>query len=234
MIKITKLFFIFVLTLAFNMKSSFVYADGTSAEDVKGYKLIKKDDLGTATLYINCYDSEMRAGKGGGNQAICNDYYSGKGKSTCEPINSTYNSSTTPVFACMTNETRFCVVDSDCTGTNKPKCVIGMDGNTQPFMEQFGADTDLSELEVFGICAAVSGDASDNAITTVLCKLISLLTGGPGKVVCVIVVSVVGIMFFLGKVQWSLLLSVGGGVAFVFGAETIIGFMTGSGAICRV
>lgn len=234
--KIIKLFFIFAVIISLNAEFSFVSADGeTGSGEILGYKL--ESEPSTSTLYINCYDSEMKGGKGGGNDSICKEYYSGKMDSQCLPIESTFSGSSSPIYACMTNDIRFCLLDSDCAGTNKPKCVIGINGNTQPFKDQLSNEElgDLGSLTVVGICAAVSGDTSNNAITTVLCKVIGLITGGPGKVVCVIVVSVVGVMFFLGKVQWSLLLSVGGGVAFIFGAETIIGFMTGSsGTICKI
>ena len=233
--KIIKLFFIFAVITSLSTEFSFVSADEeTGSGEILGYKL--ESDPSTSTLYINCYDSSMGTG-GGGNDSICKNYHVKKNNSKCEAIESTYQLLSKPVFACMTDEMRFCLKDSDCTGTSKTKCVIGINGSTQSFSDQF-SDSDLATEEAFntfGICAAVAGDVTDNAITVVLCKVVGLLTGGPGKVVCIIVVSVVGVMFFLGKVQWSLLLSVGGGVAFIFGAETIIGFMTGSnGAICRV
>ena len=235
--KIIKLFFIFAVITSLSTEFSFVLASDeteSSESEILGYKL--ESDPDTSTLFINCYDSSIGTG-GGGNDSICKNYHVKKNNSKCEAIESTYQLLSKPVFACMTDEMRFCLKDSDCKSTSKTKCVIGINGSTQSFSDQF-SDSDLATEEAFntfGICAAVAGDATDNAITVVLCKVIGLITGGPGKVVCIIVVSVVGVMFFLGKVQWSLLLSVGGGVGFIFGSETIIGFITGSGGVvCRI
>lgn len=223
--------FSFALVMGINFTS--LAADpattGTSVT-INGYKL-ESTKVGSN---INCYDKNINNGKGGGNESICQKYFSGKGIAKCQAVESTLDNSTKdPVYACNTDEKTFCHRDSDCIDVpGRPTCIIGLNGNTQKFDSQFSQESDIDSSEKFGICSSVGGSSDRNSISMVLCRVINLITGGAGKAVCVIVVSVVGVMFFLGKVQWSLLLSVGGGVAFIFGAKTIIKVIVGGELIC--
>ena len=198
--------------------------------NILGYQLQSEK----AGANINCYNASINGGKGGGDESICQKYFNGKGVARCVAIESTFNSSeNNPTYACNTDEKSFCHRDSDCSDVpGRPTCVIGVNGNTQLFFTQFSDDNEVDNSEYFGICSSVGGSSDKNAISSILCRVINLITGSAGKAVCVIVVSVVGVMFFLGKVQWSLLLSVSAGVAFVFGAKTIISVIVGGELIC--
>ena len=213
--------------------SGIAFAAGT--DTTLGYKLSKVGDGGTsakAGLYINCYNKDINGGRGGGDQSLCKKYYSGKGEPICREVSSVGENGNDPVYACMTSDVVFCHRDSDCLNSNGQTCVIGKNGNLQKFSTQFKDDSEVDTSEYYGICSATGGSADKNSITITLCRIINVITGGAGKAVCVIVVSAVGVMFFLGKVQWSLLLSVGGGVAFIFGAKTIIGVIAGGDFTC--
>ena len=220
-----------------------VLADTTSGDSgsnnnsssVLGYKLAKvAEDSSSAKagLYLNCYNADINGKRGGGDQSLCKKYYSGKGEPICREIPSVSETGNDPVYACMTSDMVFCHRDSDCLNSNGQTCIIGVNGNLQKFSTQFDTDSEVDSSEFYGICSATGGSADKNSITITLCRIINVITGGAGKAVCVIVVSAVGVMFFLGKVQWSLLLSVGGGVAFIFGAKTIIGVITGGDFTC--
>ena len=230
--------FFFCLLVSIYFTSVIAMADDTtttSTTTTLGYKLVKTGDGGTsakAGLYLNCYNKDINGGRGGGDQNLCKQYYSGKGEPICREIPSVSENGGDPAYACMTNDMVFCHRDSDCLNSNGQTCIIGKNGNLQKFSTQFSKDEDVDASEYYGICSATGGSADKNSITITLCRIINVITGGAGKAVCVIVVSAVGVMFFLGKVQWSLLLSVGGGVAFIFGAKTIIGVITGGDFTC--
>ena len=214
-----KLFFMMFTAFAFFHQNSFAAEGGSSAV---GYT-IKANEKGVA---INCYDSD----KGVGDQGLCDQYASIKNAS-CEAIESTltYDS---PIYMCNPPGESYCFKDSDCKVLGKNTCVV-KPGSTNRFESQFEDDTALEQNTTkVGICASVGGSGEDNAFGQAICNLMNVVTGNAGRAVVGVVVIVVGIMFFLGKVTWSLVLAIALGAGAIFGAPAIVSVVTGKSFHC--
>lgn len=59
-------------------------------------------------------------------------------------------------------------------------------------------------------------------LTTTLCSVVDVLTGGLGQAIAAIAIIVIGIGALMGKVSWGMAIIVGLGVAVVFGADEIV------------
>ncbi len=70
---------------------------------------------------------------------------------------------------------------------------------------------------------------TDDGISTVLCLIVTKLTGPIGKAIGVIALVVLGIGIFMGKLQWQLALSIALGITFIFSAGKIINWLSGQG-----
>ncbi len=77
--------------------------------------------------------------------------------------------------------------------------------------------------------ATASGTSTDDggAISEALCRVSNALTGKIGRGIATIGVVMLGIGLFLGKLSWGLAVAVGIGIAGIFGATTIVGWMSG-------
>ena len=69
--------------------------------------------------------------------------------------------------------------------------------------------------------------ASESAISGALCRVANALTGKIGRGIATIGVVMLGIGLFLGKLSWGLAVAVGIGIAGIFGATTIVNWMSG-------
>ena len=78
--------------------------------------------------------------------------------------------------------------------------------------------------------SAAGSDANDNALTSVMCKVLKLVTGTAGKAFAAFAIISVGIGFFTGKVSWGLMVGVAAGIAAMFGAPSIVAAITGESA----
>ena len=70
---------------------------------------------------------------------------------------------------------------------------------------------------------------TDDGISTVLCKIVTKLTGPIGKAIGVTALATLGIGIFMGKLQWQLALSVALGITFIFSAGKIINWLSDTG-----
>ena len=70
---------------------------------------------------------------------------------------------------------------------------------------------------------------TDDGISTVLCLIVTKLTGPIGKAIGVIALVVLGIGIFMGKLQWQLALSIALGITFIFSAGKIINWLSNQG-----
>ena len=79
---------------------------------------------------------------------------------------------------------------------------------------------------------AAQATATDTAggITTVLCTVVTALTGPIGKAVGMIALVVLGMGIFLGKLSWPLALATALGITFIFSASTIMSWLSGGTA----
>lgn len=93
----------------------------------------------------------------------------------------------------------------------------------------------LTLLFAVGACISMIPDsafASGNAIQTVFCNVVALLTGTTGKAVATVAIIAVGVGALLGKISWGMALIVAIGVALVFGAGTIVDALGASSNDC--
>jgi len=65
-----------------------------------------------------------------------------------------------------------------------------------------------------------------NAIETTLCNVVNSLTGGIGRSVATIAIIALAVGLFLGKLSWGLALATALGIAMVFGAPTVVGWLS--------
>ncbi len=70
---------------------------------------------------------------------------------------------------------------------------------------------------------------TDDGISTVLCIIVTKLTGPIGKTMGMIALVVLGVGVFMGKLQWPLALSIALGITFIFSAGKIINWLSGQG-----
>ncbi|MBM3617927.1 MAG: TrbC/VirB2 family protein [Alphaproteobacteria bacterium] len=80
--------------------------------------------------------------------------------------------------------------------------------------------------------AALAGQtatASDgqNPLGTVLCNIVSWLTGTTGRALATIAIVIIGIGALMGKVSWGMAIIVAIGIAIVFGAGQIVSLLGG-------
>ena len=60
-----------------------------------------------------------------------------------------------------------------------------------------------------------------NDLTNALCTLILMLNGRVARVMAAVAIFAVGIMFFMGKITWPVLTTIGVAMGLVFGAKTV-------------
>jgi type IV secretory pathway VirB2 component (pilin) len=128
-----------------------------------------------------------------------------------------------PTAYCTRQGVEYCKTDSDCNVLGRSKC------NTS-----FSTPVAYSEADdTLGVCSSSSGTTEDNVLGDFLCKIIKTVTGKVGRGIVAIVIIVVGMMFFTGKVSWNAMLATGLGVGTVFGAPSLVGLITGGTLICK-
>lgn len=90
----------------------------------------------------------------------------------------------------------------------------------------------LSVLLFVGI-ALILPDVSHAAVKVedTLCRAIEMITGTVGKAIAVIIILSVAFMMFLGKITWGVAIAVGVGMGLLFGAETVVGTLSGDNAV---
>jgi type IV secretory pathway VirB2 component (pilin) len=168
---------------------------------------------------MSCWGSD----KGKPDQTICDTSTLYRGFE-CVGIPSTLYF-TDPVWLCTPAGTEYCTLDSDCVALGKNKCIVEK-GSYSLFTYN-----DESP-EAVGICGSVGGSVEDNAIGQVICNGINIITGKAGRAAIAVTVIVMGMMFFIGKISWNMLLAVGLGVGAMFGAPAIVSVITGQKFKC--
>lgn len=165
-------------------------------------------------------------------QAICDS--DGPNGSKCEILDSSEMDGGDPIALCMRPDKGivYCRSDMDCHELSKPTCVEKVGSYTTIETYKKNNDGELGDDEV-GVCAAIGGSAEQNAFSQAICNFMNIVTGNAGRAVVGVVVIVLGIMFFLGKVSWSLVLAVALGAGAMFGAPAIVGVITGKQFTCK-
>ena len=88
----------------------------------------------------------------------------------------------------------------------------------------------ITSSAAFATTAAESS-YNTNVLVDVMCNVLNIVTGNFGKAVAAFAVLSVGVGFFTGKVSWGLMIGVAAGVAAMFGANSIVGAITGESVI---
>ncbi len=80
----------------------------------------------------------------------------------------------------------------------------------------------------------LTADSNQNALATVMCNVLKVVTGNAGKAFAAFAIISVGIGFFTGKLSWGLMIGVVAGIAAMFGAASIVSAISGRSAFnCR-
>jgi type IV secretory pathway VirB2 component (pilin) len=87
---------------------------------------------------------------------------------------------------------------------------------------------------IFSACAILlsfmpEAGATD-AISSVLCRVSKLLTGGIGQAVATIGIVVLGMGLFTGKLSWTTAIATALGIGIIFGAGTLVNSISPSGS----
>ena len=229
--------FLFSLCLTIALSGSekaFATATSTVCGSAACYDFGTKPTSGTAPtlskgLFINCYNPTI----GRGDQQLCAGYYSGSSKATCVMLESTIDND--PIATCDTSDAAFCRTDDDCKakGSQAITCVDKFGQRIEDKYKDNDGLVAFGSTNVYvGMCSTVGANKDRNGIVIVLCNAIGIVTGGAGRAVVLIVVTVVGVLFFIGKVNWSLLVAIGLGVGVMFGAKAIVNIVTGGELQC--
>lgn len=77
--------------------------------------------------------------------------------------------------------------------------------------------------------ATQTGNVGDvaNPLGSVLCSIVSWLTGTTGRALATIAIVIIGIGALMGKVSWGMAIIVALGIAIVFGAGQIVSLLGG-------
>ena len=74
---------------------------------------------------------------------------------------------------------------------------------------------------------------SDDGFSSVLCLIVTKLTGPIGIAISMIALVILGLGILMGKLQWQLALSIALGITFIFSASKILTWITnGTGNSC--
>jgi type IV secretion system protein VirB2 len=78
--------------------------------------------------------------------------------------------------------------------------------------------------------AFAAATANQDVIGATLCTLVSNLSGGVARGIATLAIFAVGVGLFLGKVNWGIAATTAAGVGIIFGAPTLVGWLSGNSA----
>jgi type IV secretion system protein VirB2 len=85
---------------------------------------------------------------------------------------------------------------------------------------------------LFLVCNVNSANAVEMSPDRVICNVVQTLSGPISQGIATLVIIITGYSFFVGKVSIGMLMVVAAGIMFVFGAQTIMGFILPGGTDC--
>lgn len=80
------------------------------------------------------------------------------------------------------------------------------------------------------LAATTAPTLAQDPIGKVLCNIVSFVQGNIGRALGVLALMFISIGLFLGKINWGIAIATGVGIAGIFGAPQIVGFIGGTGA----
>jgi len=83
----------------------------------------------------------------------------------------------------------------------------------------------FNNINISILNAAPPNIGDENAIVTVLCNIVKLLTGSIAKAVAIIAIVVVAVGLFMGKFSWGVGLATAIGISMIFGASSVVGWL---------
>ena len=82
---------------------------------------------------------------------------------------------------------------------------------------------------LFSFSVAAATDVNDpTGIVGIFCNVINQVTGGIGKVICIIILISMALGLFLGKITWGVAISVMIGMGMLFGATAVVDVIAGT------
>jgi len=91
--------------------------------------------------------------------------------------------------------------------------------------------TILMALSLFLVLIPFLGFAADYADVSMeeaLCNAYGLFNGPIGKAFAIFAIVALGVLFFLGKVNWGTAIAIALGIGAIFGAPALVGMLTGT------
>ncbi|ABD45683.1 TrbC/VirB2 family protein [Neorickettsia sennetsu] len=76
---------------------------------------------------------------------------------------------------------------------------------------------------------AQAASGTGDVVSGVICNIVTQLSGPISQAIATLVIIITGYSFFVGKVSIGMLFIVAAGIMFVFGAQTIMGWILGDG-----
>jgi type IV secretory pathway VirB2 component (pilin) len=121
-----------------------------------------------------------------------------------------------------------CVLPSEQACSKAVSCTIGM----KCFDQTNQLITQTSSGNGLGVCQTVTGNADKNALGDLFCNVYSFVTGTGGRMLAVFIIIFIGVSLLTGKAQPSMMIIPAIGIAFVFGAPTILSLIVGRATVC--
>jgi type IV secretory pathway VirB2 component (pilin) len=121
-----------------------------------------------------------------------------------------------------------CVLPSEQACSKAVGCTIG----NKCFDQNNQIVTASSSGNGLGVCQTVTGNADKNALGDLFCNVYSFVTGTGGRMLAVFIIVFIGVSLLTGKAQPSMMIIPAIGIAFVFGAPTILSLIVGRATVC--
>lgn len=88
-------------------------------------------------------------------------------------------------------------------------------------LAETGSSVGAQGLEAVNPNAIEASGSDRSALSDSLCQIILILNGRVGRALAAIAIFGLGIAFFLGKITWTLITTMGIGMGVLFGAKTV-------------
>ena len=89
----------------------------------------------------------------------------------------------------------------------------------------------LLALSLF-MLMTTAANATNSAMGSALCHIVLIVYGNLGRGLATLAVVVIGVGATLGKASWGLAITVAVGIAVVFNAHTVVGYLGAGGTGC--
>jgi type IV secretory pathway VirB2 component (pilin) len=98
------------------------------------------------------------------------------------------------------------------------------------FLLAFSFNLATPELALADTPGTGTNNDGSASIVKVICNVIGIAQGNTGKTISILVVISMAIGLFLGKITWGVAIAVAVGMGVLFGANTMVGFISNTGS----